>query len=158
MCTAIWIYNKSTSNLPSLILIDTITTDPRTGWIQYINAINVISIGNQTIKFEGEELNDLSGVFIDDNIAIANILLNLSMPYSLPIIYAPPAFSTPITLISNQFKSPNINGYLTLSDYIIDGLTTIRQILHVRDILVNGHYLVQGITTLSGLINSFYTN
>ena len=51
------------------------------------------------------------------------------MPYSPPIIYAPPAPDTPITLICNQFKSYNINKYLTLSDFIdINGITTIGQI------------------------------
>ena len=41
-----------------------------------INAINVISKGNQNILFQGVALYDSSGVFIDDDIAIANISFN----------------------------------------------------------------------------------
>ena len=72
-------------------LIDTIMTDPGTEWIPYINAINVISIGNQIILFQGSNQYDLDGVIIDDDIAIANISFNLRMRYSPPMIYAPPA-------------------------------------------------------------------
>ena len=41
-----------------------------------------------------------------------------------------------------------------MSDYKkVDGVTAIGQISTVRDILIYGNYLLQGITTLSGLIN-----
>ena len=143
------IFYESNSNL---FLIDTIITNPEIGWIQYINAINVIPLGNQTLLLQGLNQYDADGTLIDGDTAIANISFNLSMPYAPPIIYEPPAPATPIKLVCNQFKSTNRNGYITLSYYIIDGVTTIGQLSSTRDILVNWNYLLQDISTLSGLL------
>ena len=48
-------------------------TNPESEWLQNINAIKVISIGEQTILFKGINQYDVDGVLIDDDIAIANI-------------------------------------------------------------------------------------
>ena len=45
-----------------------------------------------------------------------------------------------------------------MSDYVEDGGTTFGQISLSKDILENNNYLLQDITTLSGLLNSFYNN
>ena len=55
-------------------LIDTIITGTR--WIQYISAINVISLGNQPLLLQGSNQIDIDGVIIDADTAIANILFS----------------------------------------------------------------------------------